>query len=39
MSAARFGRAAAPSDDDDETAATISEIDGVRYLHLGTPWV
>ena len=19
--------------------ATISEIDGVRYLHLGTPWV
>ena len=39
MNAARFGRVAAPSNDEDETAATISEIDGVRYLHLGTPWV
>ncbi len=24
---------------DDLPPATISEIDGVRYLHLGTPWV
>ncbi|HMN76166.1 MAG TPA: spermidine synthase [Burkholderiaceae bacterium] len=37
MKAARFGRAATASAD--KTAATISEIDGVRYLHLGTPWV
>ena len=34
-----------PDDDDAEAAdpelapATISEFDGVRYLHLGTPWV
>lgn len=35
--ARRFGRSASPRDDDG--AATISEIDGVRYLHLGTPWV
>ena len=25
--------------DDDLAPATISESDGVRYLHLGTPWV
>lgn len=39
MKAARFGRAAAPADDEHDHAATISELDGVRYLHLGTPWV
>ena len=39
MSVRRFGRAAAPSNDEDDSAATISEIGGVRYLHLGTPWV
>ncbi len=26
-------------DVDDLPAATVSEADGVRYLHLGTPWV
>ena len=40
MSSPRFGRIAAPApDDEDGVAATISEHDGVRYLHLGTPWV
>jgi spermidine synthase len=28
-----------PSDDRLTPPATISEMDGVRYLHLGTPWV
>lgn len=39
MSGTRFGRVAVPQEDEGEVAATISEIDGVRYLHLGTPWV
>lgn len=40
MSGARFGRVAVPQgEDEEEVAATISELDGVRYLHLGTPWV
>lgn len=39
MNTARFGRAAVPSNDTGEAAATISEAGGVRYLHLGTPWV
>ena len=26
-------------DDPEVAPATISEADGVRYLHLGTPWV
>lgn len=39
MTNRRFGRVAVPQDDDSDVAATISEIDGVRYLHLGTPWV
>ena len=33
--AARSKRAAVP----ELAPATISEFDGVRYLHLGTPWV
>ncbi len=39
MNAQRFGREAAPTADEEGIAATISEIGGVRYLHLGTPWV
>jgi spermidine synthase len=39
MKARRFGRAATPSTDEQAVAATISEIAGVRYLHLDTPWV
>lgn len=35
----RFGRAALADGAVDGEPATISEIDGVRYLHLGTPWV
>ena len=34
-----FGRAAAPPVDGEGVPATISELDGVRYLHLDTPWV
>lgn len=39
MKATHFGREAAPSTDEEGVPATISEIDGVRYLHLDTPWV
>ena len=33
------GRAKKKHDEPDLAPATISEADGVRYLHLGTPWV
>ncbi len=39
MSARRFGRAALAEGVAEGEPATISEIGGVRYLHLGTPWV
>ena len=40
MSARRFGRVAGPPEENAQgEPATISEVDGVRYLHLGTPWV
>ncbi len=33
------GRAKTKQDEPELAPATISEADGVRYLHLGTPWV